>query len=198
MKNYIQIGANIGNDDFQKIVENLTESSTIILVEPNILLLEQLSNNYKHLNDKHNIIIYPYGISIKNEIAEFYQYGEIYGNYSLINRKTHPLKNNVTTSKIETVTFNKMCDYFSITDIELLFIDTEGMDYEILNSIDLTKINIETIIFEKWIFDNDDINNNFRTGQQFLNDYLVSKFKNYEWQDYFNGDYNYILKKIKF
>lgn len=50
MKNYIQIGSNIGNDDFQKNVENLTESSTIILVE-------QLSNNYKHLKDKHNMDI---------------------------------------------------------------------------------------------------------------------------------------------
>lgn len=55
MKNYIQIGANIGNDDFQKIIENLKEMSTVILIEPNLILLEQLSNNYKHLKDKHNI-----------------------------------------------------------------------------------------------------------------------------------------------
>ena len=105
-----------------------------------------------------------------------YMYPES-GHCSLINRKTHPIK--PTTKKIITTTFNSLCEQLSITNIELLFIDTEGVDYEILNSIDLSKIDINNIIFEYWPHENDDLNSQYRTGDKFLYDVVVPKYKNY-------------------
>jgi len=39
-------------------------------------------------------------------------------------------------------------DKYNVTDIDLLAVDTEGMDDTILKSIDYDKFNIKTIIFE--------------------------------------------------
>ena len=49
MKTYIQIGANIGDDDFQREVESLTEPSRIVLIEPNCKLINELNNNYQKI-----------------------------------------------------------------------------------------------------------------------------------------------------
>lgn len=189
---YVQIGANVGNDHFQKIIESVKDKSKIILIEPNIDLLEELSNNYKELNDKHEIIIIDYGISLTNELLDFYLYNDISGHSSLIKRKSHPPD---IFKKIKTLSFNEFCEKLFIKDIECLYIDTEGLDYEILNSIDLSKINIQTIYFEKWGFDNDDSNEKYRTGPQFLQ-IILMKFENYKYEiEFIDGMETYKLTK---
>ena len=178
IKNYIQIGSNIGNDLFQHMISQSTEKLNVILIEPNIDFLSDLSKNYNRLKEIHDINILPYGISLADEkIFNMYIYPES-GHASLINRRTHPLKP-ITTKKIITTTFNSLCEQLSITNIELLFIDTEGFDYEILNSIDLSKIDINNIIFEYWAHEDDDLNSQYRTGDKFLYDVVVPKYKNY-------------------
>lgn len=177
-KIYVQIGSNIGNDDFQRIIENSTENLRIFLIEPNKSLIKELSNNYNNLRDRHDIIIVNKGISIKNENVNLYLYDDS-GHSSIIKRKTHP---NKTSTEIECLSFIDFCNQYSIKDIDILSIDTEGMDYEILNSIDLSKINIKELFFEKWIHDNDDLNNKYRTGPIFLESHLIPKYKDYNWE----------------
>ena len=178
IKNYIQIGSNVGNDLFQHMISQSTEKLNVILIEPNVDLLSDLSKNYNQLKEIHDINILAYGISLTDEkIFNMYIYPES-GHASLIHRRTHPLKP-ITTKKIITTTFNSLCEQLSITNIELLFIDAEGFDYEILNSIDLSKIDINNIIFEYWPHENDDLNSQYRTGDQFLWDVVVPKYKNY-------------------
>jgi FkbM family methyltransferase len=46
------------------------------------------------------------------------------------------------------VTFEFLMDQLGITEIDYLKIDTEGLDYDILNSIDFNKFNIKLIICE--------------------------------------------------
>jgi len=41
------------------------------------------------------------------------------------------------------MTFEKLCDKYRLTDIQFLQIDTEGYDSEIIKSIDFSKINID-------------------------------------------------------
>jgi FkbM family methyltransferase len=189
---YVQIGSNVGNDHFQKIIENTKDKSKIILIEPNIDLLKELSENYKELNDKHEIIISNFGISLTNEFLEFYLYTDISGHSSIIRRKSHPPD---IFKKIKTISFNEFCEKLLIKDIECLYIDTEGLDYEILNSIDFSKINIQTIYFEKWGFDNDDLNEKYRTGPEFLKSVLL-KFENYIYEtEFIDGMETYKLTK---
>ena len=155
MKVYVQLGANTGHDEFQSMVEKSNEKLRVFLLEPNRDLIPELTTTYSTLSKMHDVTICPFGISLTTGEQELYQYGDIYGNYSLLNRKSHPLKDISTSKKIETKTFEDFCNENSITRIECLFIDTEGLDYEILNSIDLSKININTIIFEEWVHEDD-------------------------------------------
>lgn len=185
MKVYVEIGANIGKDDFQKLIESLTERSRVILIEPNFELLDKLHDNYDMLKIQHEIIICPYGIALTNGTANIYLYPER-RHSSLMNRR-HNIPEGVTIRKADTMTFNALCDKFSITKIEYLSIDAEGLDYEILNSIDLSKVDIKTIVFEKWNIDNDDLNEKYRTGLDFLNSFILPKFKNYIWEDILLG-----------
>ena len=185
---------NVGNDYFQKsIIEPLTEKCKIILIEPNVDLIPSLSDNYRELSNYHEIIIYPFGISTVNDNVSIFIYPES-GHSSLIKRKSHWHKT-PTERRIPVITFNNMCEEFSIKQIECLMIDTEGMDYEILNSINYEEIDIQTIIFEKWPFDEDDINGRYRTGLKFLYESVYYKLSNYNWDEYNDGDSNFILTK---
>jgi len=194
MKNYIQIGANVGNDNFQSMVSGISEKIRIILVEPNIELLETLKSNYNNISNFHDVVICPCAISLVNEKLPIYSCG-ISVLSSLINRKSFPLDSVIN---IDAITFDKLCEEYSITEIEYLEIDTEGLDYEIVNSINTSKIDIKTIVFEKWHYENDDINENYRTGVNFLDETIKPKFQNYSWESvfYFDGMENYKLTKI--
>lgn len=176
MTNYIQIGANIGGDEFRQRMCHLPNPSTIHLIEPNILLHEELRNSYSDLSE-HEIHIHNFGISTENNSElELNLYTET-GHSSLINRRSHQCKTD--SLKIECKTFNDFCKERSITHVELLYIDAEGLDYEIINSIDLNIVKINEIICEVWPYDNDDMNGNFRTGESFLNSVVIPKLKDY-------------------
>lgn len=185
MKTYVEIGANVGNDDFQKLIESITERSKIILVEPNSELINELHSNYSVLKTKHDVIICSCGISLNNSTEDMYFYPNA-RHSSLMNRR-HNIPKGAIVKEVPTVTFNDLCSKYLVTEIEYLSIDTEGLDYEILNSIDLLKVNIKTIVFEKWNIENDDLNEKYRTGISFLNRLIVPKFKNYVWRDIMLG-----------
>lgn len=175
MKTYIQIGANVGGDNFQHIIENLKEPASIHLIEPNSSLHSQLIENYKSLN-WHNIHIHNFAISIGRDpmVLNFYNDS---GLSSLINRKSYQ---NVSGGiEVNCKRFNDFCDEFNITEVEYMSIDTEGLDYEILHSIDINSVNIKEIVFEEWPYLEDDLNGNFKTGEIFLNDEVLPKYKNY-------------------
>jgi hypothetical protein len=57
-----------------------------------------------------------------------------------------------TYATVPATTLNKLIKKHNITDIDLLFIDTEGNDARIINSLDLTRIKPKTIIYEAWNF----------------------------------------------
>jgi FkbM family methyltransferase len=178
MKNFVQIGSNIGNDYFYRFCKNEPRSN-IYLIEPNIKIFELLKENYKSILDLHNILFFNNGIITEetNFLNKLYLYGENDGGLSsLLNRKSW--QHVSETIDFNPITFNDFCKETNLNHIDLLFIDTEGFDYTILNSIDLNVIDIKTIIFEKWPYDNDDLNNNIKTGPSYLNE-VLKKYKNY-------------------
>ena len=179
MKTYIQIGSNVGNDLFQKEIETLIDPSFIILIEPNITLFEQLKSNYEKLINKHKIIFCDKAIALKQQKTKLYMYWENQLS-TLINRKSlqQPLQEMI----VESISFNDLCKLYNIEEIELLQIDTEGLDYEIINSIDFSQIQINTLIFEEWGHRDDDLNGEFRTGADFLDAQLKDQLLSiYDW-----------------
>jgi len=177
MKTYIQIGANVGDDDFFRKIEESSEQLTIHLIEPNLSLHEKLIKCYDRLNDIHDIHIHGFGISTVDGKAALNLYGNS-GLSSLIDRKSYNWKQ--SELEIDCITFNNFCNQFNISKIDYLSIDTEGLDYEILNSIDLKLVDIKEIVFEWWSYEDDDMQNKYRTGVNFLENVVLPKYTNYD------------------
>jgi FkbM family methyltransferase len=194
MKTYVQVGANIGADDFQREIELLVDPSLIVLVEPNYTLLDELKENYKDISNRHEVIICNKAISTKNNTEKLYLYPES-GHSSLIKRRSHIAP--VGEMDVELITFSDLCRTYNISEIELLQIDTEGLDYEIVNSINFEEIKINALIFEFWDYFEDDLNSVYTTGQEFLNQINQGKLeKLYDWSRIRDQrDYKLILKK---
>lgn len=176
MKTYVQIGANIGGDVFREWMGGLTEPSIIHLIEPNFNLHGQLIESYRSLISTHNVFLHRIGISTEMEEMNLSIYSHS-GHSSLLNRRTH---SKIGELNIICKPFNVFCEEWDIKDIELLYIDTEGLDYEILNSIDFTTVSISDIICEVWPYENDDLNCKFRTGEKFLNEVVLPKMGDYD------------------
>ena len=162
----VVIGAHIGIHILPDINEYKNEQ--ILLVEPvphNLRILKKNIPNYQ------TIKIEPVTIGQENKIRKFYFIKEESVTYwgkhwasgigsfdkqHILNHKTKRF--NVTGDDIETIdiqclTFSELLEKYSISEIDKLQIDVEGTEYEILNSIDYKKININKILFESKHFD---------------------------------------------
>jgi FkbM family methyltransferase len=162
-KVFFQIGTNNGNDLFRDKVKQ-HNPDIIILVEPNINLINEIKNNYKDIK---NVYIYNNAIYYNNyKQLELYipakngimgtradnniVYSDIH--FSLIPMNDWGKKDDMVKITTISITFDEICKIHNITDIEYLQIDTEGFDTEIIKMIDLTKYKIKQIRFEKWTF----------------------------------------------
>jgi len=194
MKNYIQIGTNKGNDDFMSIMKNLDEKSRIIHIETQPELIELIETSYCELKEIHDITILNVGIVVDKKINTLYKYKNDTDSAltSIIDRKSVDLESEEI--KFKPLTFQELCDNFCIYDIDLLFIDTEGYDYEIINSIDFSKVNIAEIICEKWPFDIDS-SDDIKTGPSYFNNVLLKKLSNYELKEFDEKNHKFLKKK---
>ena len=143
--------------------------------EQNILLIEPVPHNLKSLKKNipsyDTIFIEPITIGKKNELRKFYFIKEssihILGKHwasgigsfdkqHILNHKTKRFKvteEDIETINMETFTIDDLFKKHSILSIDKLQIDVEGAEYEILNSIDYNKMNINKILFESKHFD---------------------------------------------
>ena len=160
------IGAHIGVhilDDIKKY-----KNQKILLIEP---VPHNLNTLRKNVSDFKKISIEQITVGKINEIRNFYFIKEdsinklgkhwasgigSFDKQHILNHRTKRF--NVTESDIETInikslTFNKLIEKYSINEIDKLQIDVEGAEYEILDSIDYKKININKILFESKHFD---------------------------------------------
>lgn len=199
MKNYVQIGSNVGLDHFFEHCKSLTEKCNIYLIEPNESLISDLEKNYQPLKDAHEIHILNYGIVTEKtkEVNNLFLY-ENQNEYqsgmsSILLRKSH--QKIIGKITFAPMLFSSFCDMFNIKEIELLSIDTEGFDYEILNSIDPSILEIKKVYFEYWPFEDDDMENKISTGNSFLNE-VLKKYSNYNLKDIvLDGQKSYVLEK---
>jgi len=177
-KIYFQIGVNDGNDKFK--TKCLTDKPTkIILVEPNPLHEKSIKNNYKDFSNVYifiNAIYYNDDENVQLQIPA--KYG-IFGNpgenniiynhshLSLIPMNDWGNEENMFKVTAKSIKFDTICKKLNIDTIDYLQIDTEGFDYEIIKMIDLDKINIKELRYEKWNFDSSEFTNNFGSNNEF-------------------------------
>ena len=163
MKIAIQIGTNCANDFFIDICKE-NKFDMIYLIEPTRRFNKIIHEKYNDLNHTiSNIAITPYDI----KTAKLYKMHESGEMDSLIKRKSHPVRESgkeLDYIIVPCTTINAFCKENNIEIIDLLCMDIEGLDDEILMSIDFNTITIKKIIWEYWNHDDDDENNVYRTG----------------------------------
>jgi FkbM family methyltransferase len=169
MKIAIQIGTNNGNDEFFNICKE-EKFDQIYLIEPNKNLSTKIHEKYYGLPYKlFDIAIVP---REDMRVAKLYLLNKDGTHNSLIKRKSHPIRQKVQVLPYDIVkcmTFSSFCNMIQITKIELLYIDIEGLDDEIILSIDFNKIKIQKLIWELWDHDDDDEDKLFKTGTEIQN-----------------------------
>lgn len=156
--NIVQIGSNKGSDDLMHIVlENRSEISKLILVEPLSVHHEQLSRCYQGIPftiEKIAIVANPN----QKEISFYYHRNDGPGYEVASLSREHILKHaycnpNLTESgiveeKVPCLTVAQLLDRHQISVVDLLFIDAEGFDDVLIKSIDLNNYNIKNIVYE--------------------------------------------------
>jgi len=147
----VQIGSNCAKDDLTKIIKK-SKLDLLILVEPLHYHNTNIQNCYSYVNNK---FIENIAITVNNEVeTNFYvdrDDGPLYEVASLdIN---HLIKHGCKIEKIKKLKvkclhINQLFEKYNITDLDILYIDAEGIDDLIIKSIDFNKINISKIYFE--------------------------------------------------
>ena len=214
--NIIQLGTNNGNDDVNKFCKNnINNLNNIILIEPLNFLNKYIIKHYNELSHKAGIFIYNKIIVPKiekktipiyyclhdadkeydgyftreNEIIRSYCLSSINKNH-IINHYPDEHKNEINNSinsiDIETSTINNIIDEHNNLDIDYLFIDIEGIDFDVIYSIDLIKHNIKNIQVEYIHYKSNELVNLILYMRQF--NYIVDK-------PIYNNKYDIIFTK---
>lgn len=162
--NIFQLGVCQSNDDvYQYIRDNKISPDLLVLIEPMTVHNENIWEVYKGLDciDLDNVKLENIAITTQpTGDVSFYYHPNDFGNpstpASFEVASTDPMHlvkhgynyNELVELKVPSMTMDKLFDKYNVTDIDLLAVDTEGMDDTILKSIDYDKFNIKTIIFE--------------------------------------------------
>lgn len=165
MRIAVQIGVNCSNDFFLDICKE-EKFDFIYLIEPLIRFNRVIHDCY--IDFKHRICNYAISPD-KTGVVKLYEFSHEGSQNSLSKRKSHPDRSAdkpVNSILVPCTTFNSFCRRNNITEIELLCMDLEGLDDEVLLSIDFDTIHIRKIIWENWDHDDDDENGVFRTGTE--------------------------------
>jgi len=149
-----------------------------ILIEyknQNILLVEPVPYNYeilfKKFKDDRSVFICTNAIYSENKKENFYFVKEksisklgkhwasgigSFNKQHILNHKTKRFQiqdEDIEVVKIDFITFEELIKKYEIESIDKLQIDVEGAEFNILNSINFEKININSILFESKHFD---------------------------------------------
>jgi hypothetical protein len=156
--NIVQIGTHKAYDDLYSIVSEINPSDieNLILIEPQEQYNPSISECYNRYNPSiENILIHYKDIdneyfyytnetevsSIKSShLIEHYQ-----SNYNIISKKC--------------ITINKLFEKYKMSKIDILFIDAEGIDDEIIYSIDFDKYDVSEIYYENLHINNASVEN---------------------------------------
>ena len=162
----VVIGAHFGVWLEDKI--NEYENDNILLVEPvpyNNKILK------KKISKKSNIFICENAIFSENKIKKFFFVKEesihklgkhwasgigSFDKQHILNHRNKRFlisEDDIGEIDIEYIDFNKLVQKYQIKSIKNLQIDVEGAEFEILNTIDFTKIDIKRLQFESKHFD---------------------------------------------
>lgn len=156
----IKIGAFTGNIPNDIIYHTINSETKIMLIEPIPLFFNALKYNYnsKFLNNNFTFInkavnnfngkMKMYYPSSTNDFNNLPWWINQIGSKNIDHAKKHNYDIDLDCVNVNTITFNDLVSEYNINNILLLFIDTEGCDYDIITSIDFDLVKPKFIVFE--------------------------------------------------
>ena len=157
--NIVQIGTNKGNDDVTNLIRQYSSVlDKFIAVEPLNIHHSSIRDCYK---DIPQLIIEEIAITpnpSKEKLTFYYHKEDGPGFEVASTSKEHILKHVIFNSKltedgivelkVNCLTLNELFKKYNLVDIDVLYIDAEGLDFELIKSIDFEEFNIINIIYE--------------------------------------------------
>jgi FkbM family methyltransferase len=167
----VQIGANRGNDELTRMLEsNFKLVSFLLLIEPLEKFNQHLINCYSEISN-----LYIENVAIvddeKAENINMFIHGAMDENMEQASLKkshidmvfdrpeyilpglTHD--DQISEIFVKCSTFNSLMRKYKIDNLDILFIDAEGMDDIIIRSIDFESIRIKEIYYENMHINNE-------------------------------------------
>lgn len=160
--NIIQIGTNKADDYLSTVVKghHPNQINNLILIEPFDYHNENIKRCYQDYSKQmhlENIIITPDDIHPKQTKIWYHeldsQHSNAYELASLNPGHAHNIRNNYSTNDmkyklLDCYSINELFDKYNLLHIDILAIDTEGFDDQIIYSINFSKYDINTILYE--------------------------------------------------
>ena len=180
----IQIGSHIGNTSNDFLFNNIKPNLKYVMIEPVPYLFNQLKENYKYKtnvillniaisNYEGNLVLYT--PSLKNDFDKLPSWASQLASVNENHLISHIPELIVDKITVECKTINQIIKEYNINNIDALYIDTEGHDYDILMELNLSKVKPNNIVFENKHMDG--INSyflNVRPKYNYLLNYLYS------------------------
>jgi FkbM family methyltransferase len=170
--NFIQIGANDGKSGDPIFYLINLFSFKGVLVEPVPYVFKKLEYNYRK---NKNVFLENSAISAAYDDLEFFYlqesensdlpswYDQIGSfNYEVLIKHKPSIKDFdklLTSVKVNTSNFEELLEKYKFKNFDLIFIDTEGYDYEIIKIIPFDKIDPSVIIFEHKHLSKEEVDN---------------------------------------
>jgi FkbM family methyltransferase len=150
--NIVQVGCNHGDDHvFHYIKSNKNAIKNAYLIEPMKSALNMAVNHYSGFENVHFFNIAITEDPNKKELELFMPANEVRCEATSVKREhvvMHVKHQDIISFTVPAMTINDFFDSQNLKIIDRLYIDTEGLDCDIVNTIDLDKYDIKRIQFE--------------------------------------------------
>lgn len=152
MINFIQIGTSNAHDHCYRFVKD-KDVEFGVLVEPMEEMMTLAKECYGDLLEQKNISTETIAIvpedRRKDKVTIYYHWpNTAFNSIFREHTKSFDQPDELKSFEVKAMTINQLFKKYTITTLDHLFIDTEGLDGEILMSINLDKYKINEIIFE--------------------------------------------------
>ena len=157
----VQLGANVGNDDlFCYLNSNYETLEFGLFVEANVLHIDKLKNCYSKYD---NVIVDNIAIKTplhEKDILTIYYHTKEEPHYEIASCDINHIKRHIEwpgssliggeikSFDVPCITLEKLFEKYSISELDWLCIDVEGLDAEIILTFDWKKYNIKRVEFE--------------------------------------------------
>ncbi|NBP00764.1 MAG: FkbM family methyltransferase [Proteobacteria bacterium] len=165
----VQVGCHVGSSHADYIFKIINQDSRAIFIEPVDFLFNKLKENYNTKFPNNNFIflncaisnkegslkLYVPDIEIFSEISEknyiekkLPRWADQLASVHKTHVKDHYLNLDVKEIEVPCRTLMSIINEYNIDDLQILSIDTEGHDFEVLETLDLNVLKPKKIIFE--------------------------------------------------